>query len=361
MITIGVDFHKRTSTYHVLNESGETLKKCKLVNERQGIQEFIKSIEGPKRLAMEASRHWGLYHDTVKELVDEFMLGHPKKMRAITQSETKHDAQDAQWIAQLAKSGFLPQAYASNSEIRQLRSLLRFRHFLVRRRASMRHQVQVLLDRNLFANERPGSFKDVFCKRGRLWLSQLKLPERERVILDECLLTFDQLTVQIQAMQRYLATQTLSLAGQQFLRTVPGFRLSQVHLWTVLLEIADIHRFRRAKGLAYYAGLVPQEHSSGDMRRTGRLVKGANMYLRTALIESALAAARSDKGLKAYYQSVKNNAGSGAAIIATARKLAYAIFYVLKEQRNYRPEPLRHGISTPPAATCLTRSALTQA
>ena len=71
------------------------------------------------------------------------------------------------------------------------------------------------------------------------------------------------------------------------------------------------------------------------------------MHLRTALIESTLAAIRADQGLKAYYQQVKSRQGSGPAIVATARKLSYAIFYVLKEQRAYRPENFN-----PPAAVC---------
>jgi len=115
----------------------------------------------------------------------------------------------------------------------------------------------------------------------------------------------------------------------------------------VLVEASEITRFHKARGFAHYAGLVPREYSSGDKHRTGRLVKGANMHLRTALIESTLAAIRADQGLKAYYKQVKARQGSGPAIVATARKLSYAVYSVLKEQRAYRPEPIR-----PPAAVC---------
>ena len=91
MITIGVDYHKRNSTYKVLGHDGEHVISCKLANEHNVIQKFIKTIPGPKQLAMEATRNWGLYHDCVKDLVDRFYLGHPKKMKMITESETKND------------------------------------------------------------------------------------------------------------------------------------------------------------------------------------------------------------------------------------------------------------------------------
>lgn len=347
MITIGVDFHKRNSSYHVLNEKGQYVKKCKLINNRETIRQFVASIPSPKQLAMEATRSWGLYHDTVCDLVDEFHLGHPKKMKAITESETKHDAHDAELTARLDHAGFLPQAHVSSLDTRQLRSLLRFRHFLVNQRRSIRNQVQTLLDRNLWPTERPGSFKNPFCLRGLRWLQGLKLPQRERFILDQCLQAYHDIQNKIQDLEIFLKTQTLDLEGLCYLRSVPGFRTAKVNAWIVLMEISNIQRFRKADGLYHYAGLIPREFSSGDKHRTGRLVKDANMHLRTALIESTLAALRQDPGLRAYYKQVKARRGSGAAIIATARKLTRAIYYVLKEQRAYRPEKLH-----PPAADC---------
>lgn len=347
MITIGVDFHKKTSSYHVLNERGQSVKKCKLVNDRESIRQLVASIPGPKQLAMEATRSWGLYHDTVCDLVDEFHLGHPKKMKAITESETKNDTHDAELTARLMHTGFLPEAYVSSLDVRQLRSLLRFRHFLVNQRRSIRNQVQTLLDRNLWPNERPRSFKNPFCRRGLRWLQAVKLPERERFILNQCLQSYETVQQKIQDLEDFLKTQTVDLGGLEHLRTTPGFRTAKVNAWIVLLEISDIRRFHKPEGLYHYAGLVPREFSSGDKHRTGRLVKNANMHLRTALIESTLAALRQDRGLRAYYKQVKSRRGSGAGIIATARKLTRAIYYVLKEQRAYRPETLH-----PPAAVC---------
>ncbi len=338
MITIGVDFHKRTSSYKVLDENGQHLKKCKLPNDRDTIREFLQSFDGPKQLAMEATRSWGLYYDCTYDLVDKFHLGHPKKMKAITQSEIKNDTKDAELIARLTYAGFLPKAHISTITIRQLRSLLRFRHFMVNHRRSVRNQVQTLIDRNLWPSERPQSFKNIFCKRGLLWLGTLALPERERFIMDQCIQTYHELSKKISDMETFLSTQTVDLPGLEYLRTTPGFRSGKVNAFVVLVETSDISRFPKARAFAHYAGLIPREFSSGDKHRNGRLIKEANMHLRTALIESTLMAIRVDKGLRAYYQQVKLRNGSGAAIIATARKLSYAVYHVLKEQRSYIPE-----------------------
>ena len=347
MITIGVDYHKRTSSYKVIDAEGKSLKACKLENCRENIRQFIQSIPGPKRLGMEATRSWGLYYDCVSDLVDEFHLGHPKKMRMITESETKNDKKDAELIARLLHSGFLPEAHVALSDTRQLRSLLRFRYFLVKSRAALRNQIQTLIDRNIWVSDRPKNFKSPFCLRGLKWLKSIELPPRERFILDGCLKTQEEKTLEIMKFEAYIQSETIDLEGLRHLRTVPGFRLSKVNSLIVLLETDNIQRFKHARNFAHYAGLIPQEYSSGDKHRTGRLVQSANRHLRTALIESTLAAIRADKGLKMYYQQVKIRAGSGPAIIATARKLSLIIYHVLKEQRAYRP------YEVPPAADCV--------
>ena len=347
MITIGVDFHKKTSTCCVIAQNGQTLKNCKIMNNRQNIREFIQSFDGPKRIAMESTRSWGLFYETVKDLSDDFQLGHPLKMKAIAYSEIKNDKIDAKIIAKLAHKQFLPGTFVPNLSIREMRSVVRFRDVLVNQRRGIRNQIHALIDNNIWPDDHPKSFKNIFCKRGRKWLDNLDLSEKQRFILDQSLETFDQISHQIRNTENFLQQQEVDIPRLKYLRTVPGFKLGKVNAYCVLLEIADIQRFRKSTGLLHYAGLIPREYSSGEKYRTGRLIKQANMRLRTAIIESTFAAVRQDKGLKEYYKSVKQRRGSGPAVIATARKLCKAIYYVLKEQRSYEYESFK-----PPVVAC---------
>ena len=340
MITIGVDFSKRSSVYSVLDENGQRIKRSKVENNPELIDRFFEELpKEPKQLAMEAGRSWGLYYETVKDHVDFFHLAHPTKMRAITSSETKNDQNDADMIAKLAYSGFLPKAHISALGIRQLRSVIRLRYFWVRQKVALRNQVQTLIDRNLWPCQRPCSFKNPFCARGKKWLLELPLPESERLLLDQCLKAFEHTQVRIQELESLLESCSPTLNGMNFLRSIPGFQKSKVHIYTVLLETDDIGRFKKAKHFAHYAGLVPREHSSGESHRTGHLVKGANQFLKQAIIEATWSALLKDKALKAYYLSVKSRRGVGPAIIATARKISYAIYHVLKDKTYYRFAP----------------------
>lgn len=338
MVTIGADFHKRTTNFHVLNEQGECIKRAKVINETPKLREFLESLPQNRILAIEATRSWGMLYEHTKDLVDHFYLGHPKKMKALTSSEMKNDKNDAEMIAKLTFGKLLPQAYVSSEMIRQLRGVLRLRSFLINQRRGIRNQIQTLLDRNLWPTERPTSFKSPFCKRGLSWLSNLALPEKERFILDQSLQTFGEINTKINSIDEFLVSQNHDLPGLKYLQTTPGFKSGGINAYILLLEISDISRFEKSKGLVYYAGLLPRQYSSGDKQRLGSLVKRANMHLRTALIESTFAAIRQNKTLKEYYASVKKNNGSGAAVIATARKLCCAVYYVLKEQKPFDPK-----------------------
>lgn len=346
-VTIGVDYHKRMSAYCVINEHGERIKRCTLPNQKDVIKNFLKSYNEPISLAMEATRSWSLYYDFVKSHVTDFELGHPKKMKALSTSEIKNDKHDSQVIAELCHLGYLPQAHVSSASIRDIRDVVRYRGTLIEQRRSLRNIVHVLVDRNVWLEDRPKTFKDLFCQRGVQWLKTLSLPPKQRFILDDLLQSHETLQKTIHTVEGYISTLHDELPLMKHLRTVPGFRNGGINTMVVLSEISDIARFNKVKGFLRYAGLIPREHSSAGKVVRGRLVKDANMHLRTAIIESTLAAIRIDKGLQAYYKSVKSRSGSSAAIVASARKLATAIYFVLKEQRAYTPH-----VFTPPVAAC---------
>ncbi|MBL7074212.1 IS110 family transposase [candidate division KSB1 bacterium] len=75
---------------------------------------------------------------------------------------------------------------------------------------------------------------------------------------------------------------------------------------------------------------------SADKLYQGKINKQSNKYLRTAFIEAALVAIRKDPGLKAYYEYKKATKGHGKAIVATARKLAKAVYFMLRNNELYR-------------------------
>jgi transposase len=80
------------------------------------------------------------------------------------------------------------------------------------------------------------------------------------------------------------------------LMTTPG--VGWVLGYTIAAEIGDITRFASPTKLAGYTGLCPRVYQSGGKDHRGPLAKNGPKYLRWALIEAAVHAARHPVGFQ---------------------------------------------------------------
>jgi transposase len=101
-------------------------------------------------------------------------------------------------------------------------------------------------------------------------------------------------------------------------------------------EIGDINRFRNARKLCAYAGLIPSTYASADKIRFGRITKRGSKWLRKALIDSITSGSRHPSRLCFMYRRLKKSKGTGKAKVATARKLATIIFAMLTDKQPFR-------------------------
>jgi len=76
----------------------------------------------------------------------------------------------------------------------------------------------------------------------------------------------------------------------QHLMTVPG--IGTLTATALVAFVGDVGRFGSCRSFADYLGLTPREHSSGSVRRLGRITKRGNSYLRMLLIHGARSALR---------------------------------------------------------------------
>ena len=105
---------------------------------------------------------------------------------------------------------------------------------------------------------------------------------------------------------------------------------------TVWAAIGDIQRFADAQHLVGYAGLGTRVHDSGMTRRSGRITKAGRRDLRVVLIEAAQVAANSHPHWKAELARLQPRLGRNKAIVAIARKLLVAVWYILAQHKTDR-------------------------
>ena len=170
MLYAGIDYHKRYSQVHVVDEGGRTRASARLANDLMTVSRFFAGLGEPCRAVIEAGWNWGVMYDWLDtiENVSGVELAHPYRVRAIAAAQVKTDAIDAHTLAQLLRVNLIPRAYVPGSATRQLREVVRQRVFLVRMRTMVKNRIQALLASLL-------AVSNIFGKRGRDFLSKVQL------------------------------------------------------------------------------------------------------------------------------------------------------------------------------------------
>lgn len=122
----------------------------------------------------------------------------------------------------------------------------------------------------------------------------------------------------------------------------PGDRLGAGlhHRRPVDPAIGDITRFASPTKLAGYTGLCPRVYQSGGKDHRGPLAKNGPKYLRWALIEAAVHAARHPVYAQRYRRTktrLGRQRGPKVAQVDLARRLAEAIWHMLSTNQPFAP------------------------
>lgn len=333
MITISADVHLKTSTFSVIKDDRKVMNK-KVNNEPQEILNIIEQFPGTKQFSMEATYNWPVFYELLKDKVDEYILLHPKRLHHIMDSQSKCDKHDADAMARLTALGVIPRAYVAQAPSRQLRHLVHTYMGITTQITGLKNKIHAVINANTFYSQRPKNFKDLFCQRGRIFLANLSLPEKERYLVNQLLEAIDKLQIIKQNLRDYIQSIDIHHDDLTLLRTVPGFA-GQVLCYVALSEIDNIERFKNIRRFIAYAGLAPRDKSSGEKMRKGRLRSDCNHYLQWAFIEAIPGAIIKDRFLKQYYQQLKKTKPSAVARIIVARLLAKSVYHMLKERKVY--------------------------
>lgn len=333
MVTIGADVHLKTTTFCVMKDNVR-IKRKKVNNAPEEILSFIRQFEGPKRYSMETSYNWPVFFELLKDEVEEFNLLHAKRLKSIIESQGKTDAKDADELAYLTEIGYLPKAHIADIDTRQNRNLLRLYLRVSSAIASMKNRIHAIINSNVFYYERPGNFKDLFCKRGREYLEAVKLPGTYKFMVEELLKQIDELSGVKRRLLDKIEELQIENEDLKRLRTVPGMG-GKLLPYIVLAEIDNILRFRNSRAVVAYSGLIPSERSSGEKIRRGRLRTECNWFLKWALIEAVPGAILKDKNLRKIYKETKATNNTSSARIKVARNLMRSIYHILKYKMTY--------------------------
>jgi transposase len=335
MVYIGVDLHRKVSQVAAVDEHGEVLGNQRVAtNFDELFRVFGELAPEPKQgsVAFEATFGWGWFADLLRDAGMDAHMSHPLLTKAIANARVKNDAVDAKTLAQLLRTGMLPEAWMAPPEVREARRLVRMRVSLTRMRSRLKAQVHALLAEHGVAEP----MSDIFGRRGRQLLEELRLPQHSQGRLEACLRLIDDLGTEIEIADTEILGLYETDPRTQRLLPIPGIGPTGAAI--ILAEIGDIHRFPDARHLCARAGLTVTERSSAEHTRRGHISKQGSRWLRWIMVEAAThALANRELGL--FFTRIERKRGTKIARVALAHRLLTLVYYALRDEHGCRAFP----------------------
>jgi transposase len=346
---IGCDAHKKFSIFASLNEKGEYGATRRVGHIREEFRAFLKSLPAGSKIALETSGCYYWMVDEMEEAGHTPLLAHALTVKRRMQGRHKTNQRDAQGLAMLLRNGTLPVVWIPPAELRDQREMLRWRMCLSQMRTRVKNRIHGVLQR--YNIEIAAS--DLFGDGGRVQLLARsdELPPYSRQSMLEQLQMVDSIETEISECEQLLQEMLYPSAERDLLDNLPcvGKILSAV----MALEIGDVRRFSGPDRLVSYAGLVPVARESADWKRQGRCPHDCNVYLKWAYVEAAnlISVHRKrwpERHVVQLYERVKERTKlHGKAVVAVARHLAEASYWMLKKQELYQePKSKRNALSS---------------
>ncbi|HVC77479.1 MAG TPA: IS110 family transposase [Candidatus Micrarchaeaceae archaeon] len=358
----GLDVHKKTVVACVITPGHKEVRTFgTMTRELMGLADWLSSL-GVTHVAMEST---GVYWRSIFNLLEgndfELLVANPRYMRAVPGRKT--DVKDAEWIADLLRHGLLRASFVPDKSQRELRELVRYRKVIGQERARMVVRIEkvleganikltsvashvlsmssrAMLDELIAGNQDTEAMAELARSNMRSKRAQLKealvgnVGNHQKFMLESHLRLIDQLDAEIASLSDQIEERMRPFQVQlDLIDQIPG--IGRRGAEQIIAEIGvDMSRFRSPAHLASWARLCPGMNESGGKRRNAS-IGGGNLWVRSTLVEVALASVRSGRRkpnfFSARYHRLAARRGGKRAAIAVAHSILLAIYRMLKD------------------------------
>jgi len=335
-ITIGLDMGDRNHSVCVLDADGGVKARATLANTAAALQKYFGALPSC-RIALEAGTHSGWISRLLEGMGHEVLVGNPRKLRVIWDSDEKTDERDAEMLARIAR--FDPhllhpihhRGQAAHTDL----AVIKARDMLVKTRSMLiahaRGAVKTMGQRISTCSA------EVFHRR----LLE-EMPSELRPALEPVMKSIEDLTTRIRHYDQLLQ----KLCEQSYpetegLRAISG--VGPITALAYVLTLEERSRFAKSRDVGPFLGLVPKRDQSGQTDRQLHVTKAGDAYVRRLLVGSAqyiLGPFGPDCDLRRFGLKVAERGGKNAkrrAVVAVARKLAVLMHRLWTSGKAYDP------------------------
>jgi transposase len=312
---IGIDVSKDNLVIALRAANSKGFDIIKISNEPKSINTWIKTLSEHDACILE---YTGTYSSTFSYLLHQHKIrqsiitpGQSKSFGGVLKNITKNDERDALHLMFFAERN-TPDFYKFSSD-----NILKIRQF----RAAMRQQQKALrvVQNQLHAFE--------------------QLPYKEGIVIEIYQEQIKQLQANIQRLQDKIGTVTDENFKEldQKIQTVVGIGPKTSH--AIISATNAFEGFDNVNQIAKFAGVAPEQESSGNYKAKSKINKNGNKELRAALYMAALSAVRFNNACKELYLRLRaKGKPRKQGLIAVAHKLIKQIWGVVKSGLDFDNE-----------------------
>lgn len=328
----GIDIAKSVFEVAVSDVPGTVRERHRLNRER--FRRFFSARESTMVLmeACGSAHYWGRELEAMGHRV---RLLHPGDV-ARYRDGNKTDRADAKAVLEAARNAGIDPVPVKSQEQQAIAALHRIRQGYLQTRTARINAVRGHLRE--FGIVLPMGARHV-VGRAEPALATAELPNILRHALNGLLAEIDELQTKAERLRSELERLAQTIPEVGVLMSVPG--IGVLTATALVAFVGDLNRFRSGRDLAAYLGLTPREHSSGQIRRLGRITKRGNSYVRMMLIHGARSALRAGSmtdapdDLRTWALSIARRRGFNVAAVALANKLARVCWRVCHDERPF--------------------------
>lgn len=300
------------------------------------IEKLTKDESGQSRqvhVCFEASVGAGHLYDLLRSRCHRVVVAHPGQLRLIFRSRKKNDRADAEKLAKLLFLNEVPAAYMPAKSVRNWRKLIETRRRTVEKRTRVKNSLRALL--RGCGIPVPKEF-GLWSRSGLNWLTRQEFDDTDALQRDLWLDELELLTRQIARMEQELDRIASGSPTVALLQTIHGIGPRTAE--AIAAYIDNPHRFRNAKAVGAYFGLVPRQDQSGTTNRLGHITKEGPATVRKLITEATWHAIRLSPTIKAIFERIHrgDRERRKIALVATSHALVRAMYAMLRDNRPWR-------------------------
>lgn len=336
--TLGLDVHKETTAYALINEQGQIQQMGEIKTNPKLCLDLISWIPPQNVLiGMESSTYIYPLYDALNDAGYKVKVAHPAKLHRITQSEIKYDDKDAKDLAlQLLRNDF-PESYMLSKEMRDKREIIRLRIKITQEQTAVKNRIYALLARHNF--RLPCKLESI---KSIQMLSDIQLSQEAKITLSLLTEQLNKTKTQLKTVDKLIARFVQANDDAQKLMKING--IGQFSSATFIIELGDWRRFQSVKQLTAYVGMIPKMSGSAHKMYYGRMRPEGNSQIRYAFGRAAEIAIKKDNEFRAFYTKlIHKGKKRRTAISAVANKLLRTCYGVLHTQQPTYSGSLMEG------------------